>query len=118
MTLPQLNILNIGLMLAASAGAFFFPFELFLFSYAVLGPLHYLTQISWLHSRGYFASGRRDAIALAAGAVALLLLRFVLSIDNADDWATAVVLVVFTAALAFVLPTTPLLKTVLIGERE
>jgi hypothetical protein len=115
MTLPQLNILNIGLMLAAAAGAFFFPFELFLFSYAVLGPLHYLTQISWLHSRGYFTSGRRDAIALAAGAVALLLLRFVLPIDNAADWATAVVLVVFTAALAFVLPTTPLVKAVLIG---
>lgn len=115
MSIPQLNMLNIGLMLAACAGAFCFPFELFLFSYAVLGPLHYLTQISWLHSRGYFTSARRDAVALAAGAVALLLLRFVLPIDNAADWATAVVLVLFTAALSFVLPTTPLVKAVLIG---
>lgn len=115
MSLIQLNVLNIGLMLAACAGAFCFPFELFLFAYAVLGPLHYLTQISWLHSRGYFTSGRRDAIALAAGAVALLLLRFVLPIDNAANWATAVVLVLFAAALTFVLPTTPLLKAALIG---
>src|ERR1700682_2159045 len=34
--------------------AFAIPFELFLFSYAVLGPLPYLTEISWLHDRSYF----------------------------------------------------------------
>src|SRR2546430_5445042 len=39
--------------------AYAFPFELFLFSYAVLGPLHYLTEISWLHDRKYFVQARR-----------------------------------------------------------
>ncbi len=34
------------------------PFELFLFSYAILGPLHYLTEISWLHKRNYFLPGK------------------------------------------------------------
>ncbi len=115
MSLRQLNLLNIGLMLAACTAAFCFPFELFLLAYAVLGPLHYLTQISWLHTRGYFTTGRGDAVALTAGAVALLLLRFVLDIDNAADWATAVVLVVFVAALAFTLTTTPLVKAGVIG---
>jgi hypothetical protein len=115
MSLRQVNILNIGLMLASCAAAFCFPFELFLLAYAVLGPLHYLTQISWLHSRSYFTGGRGDALALAAGAVALLLLRFVIDIDNAAEWATAVVLVVFTAALSFVVRTTPLVKAGLIG---
>jgi hypothetical protein len=30
------------------------PFHVFLAAYAILGPLHYLTEISWLHDRGYF----------------------------------------------------------------
>jgi hypothetical protein len=55
-TVRQLNFLNIGLMLASALAAFAFPFELFLFSYAVLGPLHYLTEISWLHDRRYFTA--------------------------------------------------------------
>ena len=50
----RLDQLNIGLMLASCAAAFALPFELFLFAYAVLGPLHYLTEISWIHDRGYF----------------------------------------------------------------
>lgn len=41
------------------------PFELFLFSYAILGPLHYLTEISWLHDKKYFTKGRYDAVYLA-----------------------------------------------------
>lgn len=53
----QVNYLNTGLMLVSAAAAFVFPFELFLFSYAVLGPLHYLTEISWLHDRNYFTAG-------------------------------------------------------------
>jgi hypothetical protein len=42
------------------------PFGLFLFAYAVLGPLHYLTEIGWLHQRGYFARRARAAWVLAA----------------------------------------------------
>jgi hypothetical protein len=54
----QVNYLNIGLMIVSCLLAFPFPFELFLFSYAVLGPLHYLTEISWLHERKYFTEGK------------------------------------------------------------
>src|SRR6185295_9642657 len=53
----QVNYINIGLMIGSCLAAFQFPFELFLISYAVLGPLHYLTEISWLHERKYFTSG-------------------------------------------------------------
>jgi len=53
-TADAINYSNIGLMLLSCAAAYAFPFELFLFSYAVLGPLHYLTEISWLHDRRYF----------------------------------------------------------------
>ena len=62
--------LNVGLMIASLAVAFALPFELFLFSYAVLGPLHYLTEISWLHERQYFTHGKRDGWIL--GLLALL----------------------------------------------
>lgn len=64
MNTSQVNYLNIGLMLVSCAIAFLLPFELFLFSYAVLGPLHYLTEISWLHKRQYFAPRKNDYILL------------------------------------------------------
>ncbi|HZR79859.1 MAG TPA: hypothetical protein VFD92_02095 [Candidatus Binatia bacterium] len=69
----RLNALNLGLMLVSAAVAWVTPFEVLLLSYAVLGPLHYLTEISWLHDRRFFTTGRLDALALAAlGALAFL----------------------------------------------
>lgn len=64
MTTKQVNYLNIGLMLISASVAFIIPFELFLFSYAILGPLHYLTEISWLHKRNYFTKGKKDFVFL------------------------------------------------------
>ncbi len=61
----QINYINIGLMLVSCALAFILPFELFLFSYAVLGPLHYLTEIGWLHKKNYFTKGKYDFLALS-----------------------------------------------------
>ena len=52
-------------MLASAALACAVPIEMFLVAYAVLGPLHYLTQISWLKDRGFFTTGRHDWIPLA-----------------------------------------------------
>jgi hypothetical protein len=63
-TVDQINAINLGLMLVSAAIAWVVPFELLLISYAVLGPLHYLTEISWLHDRAYFTTGRYDAAAL------------------------------------------------------
>ncbi len=48
-----INNLNTALIILSALAAWFLPFELFLFSYAVLGPLHYFTEISWLHDRDY-----------------------------------------------------------------
>jgi hypothetical protein len=60
----RINVLNIGLMLISCVAAFIMPFEVFLFAYAVMGPLHYLTEISWLHDRKYFATGKYDFLVL------------------------------------------------------
>jgi hypothetical protein len=60
----RINLINIGLMLISCIAAFIMPFEVFLFAYAFLGPLHYLTEISWLHDRQYFTKGKYDFIVL------------------------------------------------------
>src|SRR5712671_2224468 len=69
----RINFLNIGLMLVSCVVALYIPFELFLFAYAVLGPAHYLTEISWLHKRGYFTRGEHDYWLLGGLAAALFL---------------------------------------------
>jgi hypothetical protein len=51
-------------MLAALALAYIVPFNLVLVAYAVLGPAHYLTEISWLHERSYFLPRRGLAVIL------------------------------------------------------
>lgn len=55
-----INYINIGLMILSLIAAYILPFEVFLFSYAVLGPLHYLTEISWLEKKSYFIKSKND----------------------------------------------------------
>jgi hypothetical protein len=71
-----INYLNVALMLLSFGLAILLPFEVFLFSYAVMGPLHYLTEINWLHERDYFMPRKRDFWLLAGlcGVVFLLTL--------------------------------------------
>lgn len=51
----HIDLINIGLIFISLLIAFKLPFHLFLFSYAVLGPLHYLTEINWLKGNNYFS---------------------------------------------------------------
>ena len=64
--LATVNSVNSGLMVLSCLLAYLVPLELFLFSYAVLGPLHYLTQISWLEKRSFFVRRRVDYLFLIA----------------------------------------------------
>lgn len=76
MTAENIDKLNIGLVIAAFVAAIYLPFELFLFSYAFLGPLHYLTEINWLQKRSYFISHKRNWIWV------LILMGLLLSINT------------------------------------
>ena len=58
MTAKKIDIINIGLIFISLFLAFRLPFELFLFSYVVLGPLHYLTELNWLKEKNYFVHQR------------------------------------------------------------
>lgn len=71
---------NCALMVAACIAAFVAPFHVFLAAYAILGPLHYLTQISWMHDRQYFAprpTARRWWLVLVGAAMVVLLYGYV-----------------------------------------
>ncbi len=70
--LDQINYFNIILMLVSCVAAIIVPFEMFLFAYAVLGPLHYLTEISWLHDKQYYTKGKYDFVVLVAVGVLIL----------------------------------------------
>ena len=65
----RVDAVHLVLMCAAAALAYLVPFELLLLSYVVLGPAHYLTEISWLHDRKFFLPHRGIALALVAVAV-------------------------------------------------
>jgi hypothetical protein len=51
---PVVDIANFFLIWLTLALALAWPFQLFLFSYIVIGPLHYLTEINWLEKQNYF----------------------------------------------------------------
>ena len=73
MTTKKIDILNIGLILIAAILAYYFPLELFILSFAILGPLHYLTEINWLDSKNYFTSQKKN-IWLLTGVIASVLI--------------------------------------------
>ncbi len=56
--LRNVELINIGLIVLSIILAFIIPFRLFLIAYAVLGSLHFVTEINWLHDRNYFVSDR------------------------------------------------------------
>jgi hypothetical protein len=101
----RLDWVNIGLMIAAAAVAVIAPFHLFLFSYAFLGPLHYLTEISWLHDRGFFTPrrGARITLLLLVAFVSMLMLFGYVSTELlhhyvAPTWEIGLFLLVFATA--------------------
>ena len=78
LAIDRVNYVNIGLMLLSGGLALVVPFYLFLFSYAVLGPLHYLTEISWLHDRNYFLQRKRHVVPLILATAAITFFVFAL----------------------------------------
>ncbi len=92
--------------------AFIIPFELFLFSYAILGPLHYLTEISWLHKRNYFVEGKYDYLWLVSLCVFGTLGYF--GFKGFTTWNMYAPYIAFMSALVFYLLKNPYLKFIAI----
>lgn len=100
MKIAWLDGVNILLIIFSAIIAFFIPFQLFLFSYAVLGPLHYLTELSWLHKKQYFVPIKQRYLVPVATLIVLLFM--VLAYTPWFRTALIVLLVVFLGALIVV----------------
>lgn len=98
MTLNQTNYLNIVLMVFSLLLSTLLPFELFLFSYAILGPLHYLTEIHWLKEKKFFVKEKSD---LGKFLWLSLIVLFLSQIGNIHMFQTPILAVIF--ALLFYL---------------
>jgi hypothetical protein len=90
--ITRINYYNILAMLLSAGLALFIPFELVLLSYAILGPLHYLTEISWLNTKQFFTLKQYDYLLIAAVVAAAVLLK----LPSAN-------LVYYTFGLSFIL---------------
>ena len=86
----KLNIdgLQLFLMFASLLVAFIIPFRLFFLVYAVLGPIHYLTEINWLRERNYFIKDKRWVwfFALATAAIAFPTILFLPVFSDIRAW--------------------------------
>lgn len=51
-------------MLLSLAFAALYPFELFLISFIILGPLHYITELSWLEKKQFFVRQKLNVLLL------------------------------------------------------
>ncbi len=81
----EIDILNVFLILISLFFAFQYPFELFFFSFIVLGPLHYLTEIHWLKEKNYFVKNQQWIWILVVIAFVItlpVLMRFEIIKDN------------------------------------
>ncbi len=82
MTSRSIDLLNIGLIVISLVVAYFTPFALFLVAYAVLGPLHYITEINWLADRRFFV-GQPKGMIWAIGFAAFIA---VATFARINDW--------------------------------
>ena len=120
MTDVRVNYLNVGLIAASCAAAYAWPFELFLFSYAVLGPAHYLTEIAWLHDRHYFvrpAAARRVWLLMVGATLAVVVYGIAVTLATGRTvdprWEMGLFYLAFAAAIAAGLNASPRMQILL-----
>jgi hypothetical protein len=82
----EIDILNFFLIWLTFALSLAWPFQLFLFSYIVLGPLHYLTEIHWLDKQKYFIQPKDSRVFLWSMVALVLLLTAGTLIPQAGSW--------------------------------
>lgn len=135
----RIDVTNFFLIWITLGAAIAWPFQLFLFSYIVLGPLHYLTEINWLDKQNYFLRAR-DSRAFVWSMVVLVLILSIctilpdtaywnstksihVSIFHSPDksilhvlqWSYSLVLLAFVTAAAWVFTDGWLLRLIIIA---
>lgn len=107
------DLINIGLIALSLVLSFIAPFHLFLFAYAVMGPLHYLTEIHWLHRRQYFLPQKRWVVLLALLSVLVFFASFIF--PNWAIWGRTFVYLAFMSALIGIITNKPIFQLTLIA---
>jgi hypothetical protein len=112
----QVDLLNIGLIIISLLFAYLFPFQLFLLAYAILGPLHYLTEINWLREKNYFVQEKSWVYIALGCALIFVLPLFIVEtslsslmeigwiekiVSSLDKWANGLILLPFVLAMGF-----------------
>src|SRR5581483_8768885 len=82
----RIDITNFFLIWLTLGVAIEWPFQLFLFSYIVLGPLHYLTEINWLDKQNYFLRAKDSRAFVWSMAVLVLLLSICIVLPDMRFW--------------------------------
>jgi hypothetical protein len=98
----RLDWVNIGLIVACAALARAWPYHVLMAAFCLLGPAHYLTQMSWMADKGHFLStdgnrrkwfvGSSWAIGIAVGLLAALgadAIEEVAAVGMASAWGCA-----------------------------
>lgn len=97
----NIDLLNTGLILVSFLFAYWLPFELFLFAYAVLGPLHYLTEINWIRDKNYFVANKLWIYLIIVGAFLVSLPSLVYVFVPQEYKGTELVKLIVTALPAY-----------------
>lgn len=116
----KIDQVNFAIIIFSGILACVLPFELFLFSYAVLGPLHYLTEINWLHNKNYFTHGKYDFVFLIVLSVFIALTFLYVDfgwtfIEPLDGFSTHFVMLGFLGAAIMVFIKNPYFKIISIA---
>jgi hypothetical protein len=93
----RIDCINIGLILVSCVLAHYLPFGMVLFSYAFIGPAHYLTQISWMHDRNYFVKFKYAGASFVILAILCLMMPSIQS-------ASTMVAIILAISLFYVMP--------------
>src|SRR5580698_2877432 len=80
------DIANFFLIWLTLGLAMAWPFQLFLFAYIVLGPLHYLTEINWLDKQNYFLRAKDSRAFVWSMVVLVLFLSICTILPDMEYW--------------------------------
>ncbi|MFZ4058684.1 MAG: hypothetical protein ACOYKE_11130 [Ferruginibacter sp.] len=109
----QVDLINLVLLVLSFVLAVCFPFSLFLLAYAILGPLHYLTELFWLKKSNFYLKESKGSIPLIVFSVLLTLMVLLGSnnffkdqpfmLNNFQPIITGILFLSFSTALIFTL---------------
>ena len=72
---------NLLALLVSAAAAALAPLQVFLFAYAFIGPLHYLTEMAWLRKKNFYSDTKSGILPSSLYVIAAIALCLAVSLD-------------------------------------